>query len=188
MDAAQTTTQDHPPAPTLERARLLDVEGAEVRVETLHAQAPAVLVFVRHFGCLFCKQQVGELAARREDFQNRGAKLVVIGNGTVEQARGFAERYAQGMTVLTDPTREAFCAAGMKRGVATAVSFGVIKRAVQAVAHGYLQTSVLGDALQQGGVLVLDRDGRELYRFVSDEAGQHPPLDDVLAALPAPVR
>lgn len=168
---------------TLESTRLFDADGAEVRVAELHAQGPVVLIFVRYFGCLFCKQQVAEVVRRRSEFQAAGVDPIVIGQGTVEQAREFSQKYADGMRVLTDPDHEAFCAAGMKRGVSTLMSFGVLQRAARAVAQGFMQTSLLGDSFQQGGVVVLDRDGRVLYRFLSEEAGLHAPLDDVLAAL-----
>ena len=184
MIAAETPSQGAHPVSALSDAQLFDIDGAAVRVASLYAQGPAVLVFVRHFGCLFCKQQVEQLAARREDFTARGVLPIVVGHGPAEQARAFSERYAHGLRVLTDPTREVFRAAGMQRGVATTLTLGVVGRGLRAIAQGHFQTSVLGDPLQQGGVIVLGQDGRELYRFVSKEAGDHPPLDDVLAALP----
>ena len=41
-----------------------------------------------------------------------------------------------------------------------------------------------GDPWQQGGVFVLGPDGRELYRHISREAGDHPFSAQFLAALP----
>jgi hypothetical protein len=44
---------------------------------------------------------------------------------------------------------------------------------------------VQGDAWQLGGVLVVRKGGEVAYRHLSAEAGDHPPVADVLAALGA---
>jgi NAD(P)-dependent dehydrogenase (short-subunit alcohol dehydrogenase family) len=55
--------------------------------------------------------------------------------------------------------------------------------ALRALRSGSRQTGVEGDPWQLGGVFVLRPGGELAYRYVSAEAGDHPPLDDVLAAL-----
>jgi peroxiredoxin len=163
---------------------VLDTQGRAVTLGSLGRGGSVVLVFVRHFGCLFCKEQVADVRARLGELHGRGASVVIVGNGSVDDARVFAAEHAAGMTVVTDPNREAYCAVGMKRGVGTALSFGVARRAARAMARGFRQTRTQGDPFQQGGIVVVGADGDVLYRFVSDEAGEHPSLDDVLAALP----
>jgi peroxiredoxin len=163
---------------------VLDTQGRAVTLGSLGRGGSVVLVFVRHFGCLFCKELVADVRARLGELHGRGASVVIVGNGSVDDARVFAAEHAAGMTVVTDPNREAYCAVGMKRGVGTALSFGVARRAARAMARGFRQTRTQGDPFQQGGIVVVGADGDVLYRFVSDEAGEHPSLDDVLAALP----
>lgn len=164
-------------------AALMDTQGMPVRLGSLIERSPVLFVFVRHFGCVFCKEQVADVIARRTDFAARGVEPVVVGHGTVEEAQAFAAAHAAGLRVFTDPTREAYCAVGMKRGLGTSMSVGVVKRAARAYARGFRQTRTQGDALQQGGVILLAPDGRMLFEFISDEAGEHPSLDDVLAAV-----
>jgi len=165
---------------------LLTTAGTPVALSALWADGPVVTFFVRHFGCVFCREQVAEVRAVRADFERAGARIVVVGQGSVEDAAAFAREFGDGLEVLTDPTRETYCALGMKRGWRTAATFGTVKRAAQALAKGYRQAArVQGDPFQQGGVVVFERGGRERWRFVSSEAGEHPPLSAVLAALPA---
>jgi peroxiredoxin len=189
LDHATSTQEAHAAAnqddelAALLAATVLDLDGSKVRIGALTTRGPVLLVFVRHFGCLFCKEQVAEVLARREDFAARGVEPIVVGNGSVEDAKAFAREHAAGLRVLTDPHREAYCAAGMKRGASTSMSFGVMKRATRAMMNGYRQTKTQGDPFQQGGVLALGADGRVRYRFISEEAGEHPALNDVLRAL-----
>jgi peroxiredoxin len=163
-------------------AHVLALDGSNVRIGALTTRGPVLLVFVRHFGCLFCKEQVGEVLTRRADFEARGVEPIIVGNGSVEDARAFAREHAAGLRVLTDPHREAYCAAGMKRGASTSMGFGVMRRATRAMMNGYRQTKTQGDPFQQGGVIGFGTDGRVRYRFISEEAGEHPALNDVLRA------
>lgn len=167
---------------------LLDTAGGPVALSSLWHERPVVLVFVRHFGCLFCREQVAEVRTHAAEFQAAGVDVVVVGNGSIVEAAAFATTYAGPLRVLTDPTREAYCAFGMQRGWRTAANVGTVSRAVRALARGYRQAArPQGDPLQQGGVLVFEAGGRERWRFISKEAGEHPPIEAVLAALPKAV-
>ena len=47
-------------------ATLLDLDGGEVALSSLWKDRPAVLVFLRYFGCPFCQAQVASLRDDRE--------------------------------------------------------------------------------------------------------------------------
>ena len=87
---------------------VLDLEGRPVRVGDLWKERRAVLVFVRHFGCLFCRQQVAELTPYLDRIRATGADVFLVGNGTVDDARAFNDEGPLQMRVLTDPTREVY--------------------------------------------------------------------------------
>jgi hypothetical protein len=176
-------------AHALETVTLFDAaDGREVRLGRLWAERTAVLVFVRHFGCIFCHQQVAELEPFRASIGARGAELFVIGNGSVEEARAFRARQGTSFGILTDPSRQAYCAVGMRRSLLSVLTPGVFWRSLRAFVRGFRQTGVAGDPLQQGGVVVMAPGGRELYRFISREAGQHAPAAAIVESLrPAPM-
>ena len=116
--------------------------------------------------------------------RSRGAELVVVGQGNSRWARAFRERLALQSPVYVDPERELYRALGMKRGVGSQLTLGALRNYWRALRSGYLPSGLLGDTLQQGGVLVVLPRGRIAYRYLSREAGDHPPVADVLAALP----
>ena len=169
----------------LDDVRVFDPDGREVQLGRLWAERTVVLVLVRHFGCLFCRQQLGDLLPWREEIRARGADLVVLGNGSVEDARAFRDEQRLPVPLLTDPSREAYCALEMRRGVGSVTKPIVFLRSLKALFGGFRQTRVAGDPLQQGGVVVVGPGGVERFRYVSQSAGDHPPIERILSALPA---
>jgi peroxiredoxin len=160
-----------------------DPDGHDVRLGQLWAQRTAVLVFVRHFGCLFCRQQVADLSAHREQIRSLGAELVVIGHGTVDEVRAFRDEHHLTFPLFTDPGRQSYRALEMRHGRRTLMSPRVVVHTITAMWQGFRQTFVAGDPLQQGGVVVIAPGGVERYRYISREAGDHPPVSRILAAL-----
>jgi len=114
---------------------------------------------------------------------DRGAELVIVGNGSVAQAKGFRDDNRITTPVFTDPTLEAYRAAGLRRPIVP-LRPQVVASAVRALRAGHRQTRLLGDPLQLGGVFVVEAGGRIRYSFIARDAGDHPLLDEVLAHLP----
>jgi peroxiredoxin len=168
----------------LDGMTVFDPEGSEIRLGQLWATETAVLLFVRHFGCLFCRQQIATIGPLREHLQSLGAEIAVIGHGSLEQTRAFRDEQATPFPLFTDLTRQAYCALEMRRGLRSVLTLGVLARSLTAWAGGFRQTRVAGDPFQQGGVVVIAPTGVEHYRFISREAGEHPPAAEILAAIP----
>lgn len=133
---------------------------------------------------MFCREQAAQVRGHLPELQAKGADLVVIGNGTPAQAARFVRDRAPDLTVLVDPDLAAYRAAGLKRSVGALFRPSVLKSAVRALASGHGQGLTQGDPWQNGGVLVVDRGGALRWAYVSQTPGDHPPIGDVLAALP----
>ncbi|MGH0032928.1 MAG: SDR family NAD(P)-dependent oxidoreductase, partial [Myxococcota bacterium] len=117
------------------------------------------------------------------DIRRRGAELVIVGNGAPHFAAAFREDFDLDGPLLVDPELRAYRAAGLRRGRVELLSPRLPLNALRALRSGHRQTGVEGDPWQLGGVFVLRPDGALLYRHTSREAGDHPPLDEVLEAL-----
>ncbi|HMJ14112.1 MAG TPA: peroxiredoxin-like family protein [Polyangiaceae bacterium] len=163
---------------------VLDSGGTAVPIARLWQGAPAVIGFVRHFGCLLCHEQVSVLRQAQMEIEGRGAKLWIIGNGRAGDARTFALRSGLQDSVFTDPSRALYRALGMKHGVARTFAFESLKNAYRAFQDGHRQSMTKGDPWQQGGTIVVGRGGDLAYVYVSQVAGDHAPLGEVLAAIP----
>ncbi|BDG03657.1 hypothetical protein AMOR_26530 [Anaeromyxobacter oryzae] len=120
----------------------------------------------------------------KDEIHARGAEVVIVGNGAPHFARAFREDLGLTTPLYTDPTLATYRALEFRRGVvATLLSGRTWLHALRAMRAGFRQGRTEGDALQLGGVLVVRPDGEIAYRYASAEAGDHPPLADVLAAL-----
>ncbi len=166
-------------------ATVLDTDGATVRLGDLWTERPVVLVWLRHFGCLFCKEQTAEFRARRDDFRRRGADVVFIGNGAARYAKGFREEFCAGCVVLTDPGLTSYELIGARGGILTTLGPQAWGAGIRAFRRGARQDRTQGHPFQQGGVLVVAPGGRVTYSYISRAAGDHPIVEDVLAAIPA---
>jgi hypothetical protein len=168
-------------------ARVQTLSGENVRLRELWQPAPAVTGFLRHFGCLFCHQMVEDLIAAAPDFIARGARVVFVGNGSANQAQRFFQSKGlprEGCTVVTDPERESYQAAGFERGYGRTFLNTASPRAyLQARSAGHRITGLFGDLTQLGGVVVTRPPVRLEYLHRSEFAGDHPDPDDLRAAV-----
>jgi NAD(P)-dependent dehydrogenase (short-subunit alcohol dehydrogenase family) len=132
---------------------------------------------------MFCREQVAQLREVLEDIRSRGAELVIVGNGAANFATAFSEDFDLQCPLLVDPELRAYRAAGLRRGRVELFSPRLPLNAVRAHRSGSRQAGVQGDPWQLGGVFVIRAGGELTYRYVSREAGDHPPVEEILAAL-----
>src|SRR5260370_41678026 len=66
--------------------------------------SPVLLVFLRHFGCSFCRQAISDIAELRGELDRRGVRPVFVHLGTPERARPFFDYYGIGdVERISDP-------------------------------------------------------------------------------------
>lgn len=56
-------------------------------------QSPVLLVFLRHFGCAFCRQTLHDVSSLRQTMEQRGVKPVFVHLGTPERAKPYFDYY-----------------------------------------------------------------------------------------------
>ena len=127
-----------------------------------------------------------QLHRDRDKFRDAGVELVVIGQGSPEQAQDF--RRSQGveeLELLVDKGRKAYKAAGTKIAtvgelVGPRVVLKGIRRSAASRVH---QGKTVGHPAQLGGVLLVMPDASIPYVHLAEDAGDNPPNDEVLSAI-----
>lgn len=165
--------------------RLTEDDGVPVSMGEFWAERAVVLVFVRHFGCVFCREQVNQLKKHVPEIRARGAEMLIVGSGNETFAAAFREDLALDVPILVDPDLVAYRTAGLRRDIRAALSPKVVPNAWRAFKDGYRSRTVQGDPWQQGGVFVIGRGGEDvLFSYVSEVGGDHPDPLAVLGAVP----
>jgi hypothetical protein len=165
---------------------VLAPDGSAVALGSLWADRPILLVMMRHFGCIFCKEQAGELTKLAGRIHAAGGELVILGNGLPEHAAWFVEDYHVTTPVFTDPDLVSQRMVGARsRG---RLDPRVLLRAGDAFRKGYRQTKTMGPATRLGGVFVLTPEGEMPFRYLSAFAGDHPKPEIAVQALEAACR
>src|SRR5216683_5656397 len=60
---------------------------------SLIAERDVFLVFLRHFGCAFCREAVSDLVERRSAIEAQGTRLAFVHLGSEEKAQWFFKPY-----------------------------------------------------------------------------------------------
>jgi peroxiredoxin len=116
----------------------------------------------------------------RDQIEAKGAQLVFVGNGAPHMAKAFQEDYGITSQLFTDPSLAAYRALGLRK---TGKILKALAAAPRAMMAGFFQGKTQGDAMQIGGVFVVDKRGDVVFAHKSDAAGDHPSTDAILAAL-----
>jgi len=135
-----------------------------------------------------------QLHRAREEFDEAGVRLAVIGIGTPADAAEFRRAQGVDLPLLADPDRRAYALAGAK--VATLgellapriISRGLKHTILSRLRLGSIavhQGAIKGHAAQLGGVLLVAPDGSVRYAHLSEDASDNPPVREVLAAAKA---
>jgi peroxiredoxin len=189
LDAARTREQAVTPEhlDALAVVVLPDQDGNEVRLRELWRDRPAVLVWLRQFGCPFCRAYSVEINRARTDFERAGARLILIGHGTPEQASRFRHQMAIDLPILADVDRVTYLWAGTKLAtLGELIGPVLVGRALLAmVRERVVLGHTVGDEAQLGGSIVVTPDGAIPFAHISRDASDMASVGQLLAVVAA---
>jgi peroxiredoxin len=115
------------------------------------------LVFLRHFGCTFCREMVSDLAAKRAEISACGPQLAFVHMGTEEKARDFMQHYnLTDAPRFCDPDARLYKSFGLARiPLRQFFNSETILRFIFAVFDGHLAVVPSGDVQQMPGVFLI---------------------------------
>jgi peroxiredoxin len=165
---------------------LPDADGREIRLGSLWESRPVVLVFLRHYGCIFCREHVAQLREHEEAFSARGASLAAIGLGDRHYARAFREQTGIEFRLLIDEKREAYQKVELRSAnLLHLLKSDYAKNWKRAQAAGHHQHKLLGrNPFQLGGSFVFGPGDIDRFAHYSETFGDNASPESMLAALP----
>ncbi|MGO8671060.1 MAG: SelL-related redox protein [Capsulimonadaceae bacterium] len=165
-------------------AVLTGIDGNPVSLSSLWAERPAAIVFLRHLGCVFCREQLSEL--RRENARLSGAGLQVccIAQGDAKVGKAYSILFDLPFPLLLcGPDLDVYRRYGLSRaGWTQLFNPYTIARGLMATLRGSRQGDIVGDGFQLGGAFVVDSGGVVRLVHRSKRAGDHISMTALISA------
>jgi hypothetical protein len=143
-------------------------------VDQASREQPVMLIFLRHFGCTFCREALADLSGKQDHYEKEGVHLIFVHMAGDDDARDYFQRYALGDPErISDPECRYYSSMGLGKGTFSQL-FGlqVMIRGIEAgMLKGHGIGRQIGDGFQMPGVfLVQNGIVREkfIHRLTSD--------------------
>lgn len=142
----------------------------------LSNDSPLLVVFLRHFGCTFCREAIAELASKQAGIQATGSKIVFVHMSDEARAAEFFREYGmEAVARVSDPSGKIYRTFNLHRGNwRQLLGWKVLKRGLEAgLLKGHGVGFPAGDIRQMPGVFLVYR-GELLKSFRHRSASDRP--------------
>jgi peroxiredoxin len=160
---------------TEDMLQIMKTNTGQTLWDLTHEQ-PVMLVFLRHFGCTFCREALSDISKKRKTIEEQGTRLVFVHMSDNEIAERYFNRYdLEGATHISDPDCKYYASFGLTKGSFNQL-FGLstwIRGFSAGVMEGHGIGSQLGDGFQMPGVFIIS-EGRVLEKFIHKLASDRP--------------
>lgn len=143
-----------------------------------------LLVFLRHFGCVFCRETLADLrevAEADESFPD----VIFFTQGSPRESRVFLRRYWPGARAISDPDQvfyDGFGVGRVSRFILLSPQMHAAKR--RANAKGHEGGPASGDIWRMPAAFVVEGD-RILWGYEPKHPGDHPDFESIPALMSA---
>ena len=166
----------------------LRVTGVNLVPGTLRDQlegGPHLLIFLRHFGCLFCRETLADLREFVEA-DRRFPPVLFFFQGSPTEGRAFLRRYWPAARAVSDPELRVYAAFGVERGgLRQMFGPGVWAAKRRAESKGHESGERSGDIFMMPGAFLVEG-GRVLWSHHYRHAGDHPEFERLPELLAGP--
>ena len=147
-------------------------------------QKPVFLIFLRHFGCVFCKEALHDLAEKKGLFDVKGIQMVFVHMSEEDLAEQYFKNYGlEGVSHISDPTCNYYSAFGITKGTFSQL-YGLRTwiRGFAAKRAGFEleMAKSLGDSTQMPGIFLI-RFGKIIEKFIHKNASDRPDYEKLIS-------
>lgn len=147
-------------------------EGSDVHL--LSWRSPVLLIFLRHFGCTFCREALADIKNRRLSIEEKGVNMIMVHMADHDIAQEYFSKYdLENIESVSDPSCDIYASFGLMKGTFKQL-FGLrswIRGFDAGVMQGHGVGVMLGDGFQMPGVFLLKNGKIEkeyIHKFASD--------------------
>lgn len=158
------------------------------RMVDLSYESPLLVVFLRHFGCTFCREALADIAEQRASIEARGVRIVAVHMSPVKDATEVFTHYGLAdLDRISDPERNLYRAFGLKEGSALQLLGPKVwwRGFVAGILRGHGVGRLKGNGFQMPGAFVF-HEGGVVRSLIHKTAADRPDyLELANASLPA---
>jgi len=152
-------------------------------VHDISFQKPVFLVFLRHFGCVFCKEALSDLSDMLDTIRNKNVRLVLVHMATNELAEEYFTTFnLKNVSHISDPDMRFYQDFGLAKGrFSQLYGLSTWMRGMSAKNKPYkLELSKqLGDATQMPGIFTLYKN-KVVESYIHRRASELPDYQGLL--------
>lgn len=153
------------------------VTNKQNSVLELAKNQPVMLVFLRHFGCAFCKESLTHISQQRAQIEAQGTKIVLVNMQDEIKCEQELEKYElEGIEFIADQESLLYKAFRLKRGtIKQLFGFKVLSRGIYIrLVNAFKTTRPEGaDIFQMPGVFVIYK-GAIVNQFIYESVADKP--------------
>lgn len=146
----------------------------------LSHQHHILLVFLRHFGCVYCKESMYDISKQRNNIERQGIKIILVHMADHETASAYFKKFKiDSLEQIADPECKVYSSFGLVKGTVSQL-FGLktwLRTAEIAATKQLLPSSKrIGDGLQMPGIFLL-KDDAIIDKFIHLSVADRPNYD-----------
>ena len=148
----------------------------------LNMEKPVLLVFLRHFGCTFCRETLRDLSKLQQEVEERNTLLVLVHMMPTEVADIELRKFGlQNIQHVSDPEQLMYKQFRLRRGtLKQLLGLDVILRGLKVGIKDNLGIGKeMGDSFQMPGVFLVNN-GKIVKKYIHKTAADVPPYQDLL--------
>jgi peroxiredoxin len=151
----------------------------------LSHRGPVLLAFLRHFGCMFCRESLVDISKKRKSIESKGINIVLVHMSDNETAESYFKKFKlPGIEHISDHECRYYAMFGLTKGSFSQL-FGLktwIRGFEVAVTKQILpNTSLVGDGFQMPGIFLL-KEGKIIEQFIHKSVADKPDYDNFIHA------
>lgn len=152
-------------------------------INNLSQDQPLLIVFLRHFGCVFCKEALADLKAQKNVLKNKGVGLVFVHMAEYEVAEEYFQKFDfDNVLHVSDVECEYYAAFGLTKGRFSqlyGLQTWIRGYELNKDGHKLEMSKSLGDSTQMPGIFLV-KNGVVKEKYIHKEASARPDYEKLI--------
>jgi hypothetical protein len=146
---------------------------------TMSFEKKCLMIFLRHFGCIFCKNMLATIALEQDFLKKRGYQIVLVHQSDLLVSKEFFKQFAfKQYFEISDPYRNCYKAFNINSArPINLFNLKLIYGAWNSYRQGYKMSKIEGNVWQMPGLLILS-EGQILKQYEFSHMGEIPNIKE----------